>query len=137
MISLYNIFETIILEEKKLLTEGISREDIIKAIDSGLRYRVWYQGEKETTPSMRLVDFYAYGRSRSGNEVVRIFQPFGFTTSENGKWKLLRVDRITRIEPTKYRLSNKSIDKFDPSIPAFNKTGDYSMSHVDYIRKVE
>jgi len=137
MIKLYNIFEYIILEETKLLTEGISRDDIVTAIDSNRRYRVWYQGERENTPSERLVDFYALGRSKAGNEVVRIFQPFGFTTTKNAKWKILRVDRITRIEPTGYRIGKKSIDQFDSSIPAFNRSGDGAMSNVDYIRKVE
>lgn len=137
MLKLYNIFESIILEETKLLTEGISRQDIIAAIDSNKRYRVWYQGTKEVNASERLVDFYALGRSKAGNEVVRVFQPFGFTTSENGKWKLLRLDRITRIEPTGYNIGKKSIEQFDSAIPAFNRSGDGGMSRVDYIRKVE
>ena len=137
MLKLYNIFENIILEEQKLLTEGMSRDNIIQAIDSNVRYRIWYQGERETVASERLVDFYALGRTKTGNEVVRVFQPFGFTTSQNGKWKLLRLDRITRIEPTKYNIGKKSIDQFDPSIPTFNRSGDASMASVDYIRKVE
>lgn len=137
MLKLYNIFKSIILEETKLLTEVISRQDIIDAIDSNVRYRIWYQGARETTASQRLVDFYALGRSKAGNEVVRVFQPFGFTTSENGKWKLLRLDRITRIEPTGYRIGKKSIDQFDASIPTFNRNGDGAMTSVDYIRKVE
>jgi len=137
MISLYNIFESIILEETKLLSEGITIQDIQKAIDSNLRYKVWYQGEKETTPSMRLVDFYAFGTSLKDNDVVRVFQPFGFTTTQNGKWKLLRIDRITRMEPTGFRLSKKSIDKYSPDIPPFNQYGDGSMKNVKHIRKVE
>lgn len=137
MDNIYNIFNNIILEDISLLKESISRGDVIKAIDSNLRYRIWYQGQNEDTAHERLVDFYAYGTSKAGNEVVRIFQPFGFTTTSNGRWKLLRLDRITRMEPTKYNIGNKSIDQYSSNIPAFNRTGDNSMVNVRYIKKVK
>ena len=135
MLNIYNIYKTLILEEKKLLVESVTRQDIINAIDSNYRYRIWYQGESETTPKERLVDFYVVGRSKAGNDVARVYQPFGFTTSFNSKWQLVRLDRITRMEKTCFKLSNKPIDSFSSEIPPFNKTGDKLMTSVYYIKK--
>jgi len=41
------------------------------------------------------------------------------------------------MEPTGYNIGQQSIDQFDASIPAFNRSGDMGMSSVDYIRKVK
>jgi hypothetical protein len=125
---LYNILDDIILEERKLLTEG-SKEDISSAIDNHTRVRIYYQGDKETGPGVRVIDTYAYGVSKGGNEVIRAFQPFGVSTSEMPGWRLFRVDRISRWEPMNFKFTDKAI-KSDPSIPNPNPSGDRSMARV-------
>ena len=64
----------------------------------------------------------------AGNEVLRVYQAFGTTTSNIG-WKLLRTDRISGWEPTGFRFSEKALDS-DPSIPSRNQSGDNSMATV-------
>ena len=135
---LENIFKSIILEQKALLLESVSREDVIEAIDSNYRYRIWYQGEKETgSAGLRFVDFYVLGVSKAGNDVARVFQAGGYSTSDRigGGWKLLRLDRIHRMEKTGHHVGLKSIDKYNASLPPFNETGDKLMSSVTYIAK--
>jgi hypothetical protein len=130
---LYNILEDIILEQRRLLTENVSKDQIYDALDSHKRIRIYYQGARETRPEVRLVDVYAYGVSKGGNEVIRVYQPFGTTTTNIG-WKLLRLDRISRWEPTNFRFSEKSLDN-DPSIPKRNAMGDNSMTTVYKVAK--
>lgn len=130
---LYNLLEDIILEEKRLLTENVSKSDIYDALESHKRIKIYYQGEKEPNPEVRYVDVYAYGLSKSGNEVIRVYQAFGTTTSEIG-WKLMRLDRITGWQPTNFRFSEKALDN-DPSIPKRNTSGDNSMSKVFSVAK--
>lgn len=137
MIKLYNIFEGLILENKSLITEAISDQDIMDAIDSDYRYKIWYQGENETNAAgVRYVDFYALGKSISGNDVVRVFQAGGFSSSNRPVgWKLLRVDRILKMEKSGHHVGNKSIDKYGGDVPPFNPQGDNSMSSIRYIKK--
>lgn len=136
MIKLYNIFKDIILEEQRLITEGISRDEIIEAIDSFYRYKILYQGENEAEPNIRFVDFYVLGISKAGNEVVRVFQGAGYSSTKKfGQWKLLRVDRILRIEKTGQHVGYKPISSYGSGTPPFNEYGDKSMTNVIYIKK--
>lgn len=137
MLKLYNILEELILESKDLLTETISDQDIMDAIDSNYRYKIWYQGENEPNAAgVRYVDFYALGKSKAGNDVVRVYQGGGFSSTNNpGGWKLLRVDRILNMQKSGHHVGNKSIDKYGDDVPPFNPTGDKSMSSVRYIKK--
>lgn len=124
---LYNIFKDIIIE-KKILSEGVSKPDIEEALKSHKRIKIYYQGEHEPNPEVRYVDVYAYGVSTAGNEVIRVYQPFGTTTTNIG-WKLMRLDRVTRWEPTGFRFSEKALES-DPTIPNRNPNGDESMIRV-------
>lgn len=137
MIKLYNIFKELIIENKNLITEAISDQELMDAIDSNYRYKIWYQGENEPNAAgVRYVDFYALGRSKAENDVVRVFQGGGFSsTNRPGGWKLLRVDRILKMEKSGHHVGNKSIDKYGGDTPAFNPMGDKSMNSVRYIKK--
>jgi hypothetical protein len=114
---LENIYQNLILENKRLLLERPSEKDIIDAIDSDYRYRVWYQGEREegVATGLRFCDFYVLGISKAGNEVVRVYQGGGYSTSDSigHGWKLFRTDRIRKIEKTKQHVGKQSIDKYD------------------------
>ena len=126
---LYNLLEDIIFENKKLLTEVISKSQIDDSLNSHKRVRIYYQGEKETRPEVRYIDVYAYGVSTAGNEVLRVYQAFGTTTSNIG-WKLLRTDRISGWEPTGFRFSEKALDS-DPSIPSRNISCNEKLAGAD------
>ena len=99
-----NLFEEIV-NETSLLTEGVSSDNIVKAI-SGL-HPAWisYNDTKGGGGKGRRIIYpIAYGLTKSGNPVVRAFQPSGsskrgLTTPPNNrkypKWKYFRLDRIT------------------------------------------
>ena len=130
---LYNLLKEVIIEYNGLLTENVSKKAIDDALNSHKRIKIYYQGAKESNPEVRYVDVYAYGVSKAGNEVLRVYQAFGTTTSNIG-WKLLRLDRISKWEPTGFRFSEKSLDN-DPSIPRRNGSGDDSMIRVYSVAK--
>jgi hypothetical protein len=131
---LYNIFKDIIIE-RRILSEGVSKPDIEEALKSHKRIKIYYQGEHEPNPEVRYIDVYAHGVSTAGNEVIRVYQPFGTTTTNIG-WKLMRLDRITRWEPTGFRFSEKALES-DPTIPNRNPNGDESMVRVYAVAKFD
>lgn len=117
--NLYNIYKDIILE-------NTARSSIMDAIDKHYRVTIYYAGDEETAPGKRTIEVYAYGMSKAGNQVIRAYQLFGDTKTVIPQWKLFRVDRITRWEPTNFKFY-KPISDRDPSIPKFNQNGDNSM----------
>jgi hypothetical protein len=132
---LYNLLNDIILEETTLLTEGVNKSEIYDALKKHNRIKILYQGEYESRPEVRYIDVYAYGVSTGGNEVIRVYQAFGKTTTDIG-WKLMRLDRITNWQPTNYRFSEKALDN-DPTIPKRNISGDNSMATVYAVARFE
>ena len=112
-----------------------TNQSIQDVIDGNFRTRILYQGETESKASWRFVDIYALGTSKAGNEVIRGYQAFGYTTTAIPKWKLFRVDRIKQMITTKLHYGNKPISDYSGSIPAYNKHGDKSMSIVHKNKK--
>ena len=107
---LYNIFESIILEEQKqLLIENV-RNEILKAIDG--KYNVWikYRDNKNTV-TRRYIQIYDLGMSKSKKnpkEMISAYQLGGNTKpSRKGNvpygWKQFRLDKIIdgSIKPVK------------------------------------
>lgn len=124
---LYNIFENIILE-------SVRPDEVIEAIDKKRRVNIEYDGDDEESKGRRTIDPYAYGLSKNNNPVIRAYQVFGDTSSEVPKWKLFRLDRIIKWEPTGY-VFKKPVSDIDPSIPDFNPLGDELMNTVYKIAK--
>lgn len=130
---LYNLLEDIIFESRKLINEVVSKEQIEDAIDSRRRVKISYQGGIESKPETRYVDVYALGTSKGNNEVIRVYQPFGYSTKQDATgWKLLRTDRIMKWEPTNFKFSSKSVDKISGDVGKRNPSGDRSMSSVSH-----
>lgn len=131
---LYNLLEDIILEEKRLLTESTTKSQIIdyfNKVENGKpahRIKMYYQGENETNPEVRYVYVLAYGLSKANNEVLRVYQSHGVTTSEIG-WKLFRVDKITGWQETGLPLNLKALDN-DSTIPKYNAENDGSLINI-------
>lgn len=129
MVNLYNIYESLILE-------SANRSQIIDSINQPYRVKIYYQGENEDHPNWRFIDPYVLGTSLAGNEILRAYQSFGFTTTEGASWKTFRTDRILRWEPTKFRLGKKPIDAYGSNIPPYRLDGgDNLMTSISAYRK--
>ena len=134
---LYNLFEDIIFEEigkfKGLITEGVSEDDVIKAMDGQYNVKIMYRGEGETTPKPRTIQIYVYGQLQSGDYGIRAYQVDGFSKKGNPHdWKILRLDRITSWQPTKMKwhkaVSDYNLEDDDMSkggnVAKYNTNGD-------------
>jgi hypothetical protein len=129
---LYNLFESIILEER-LLTEGVSDDAVIDAINGKYYVNLYYDDfpddEISHPPSKRYTQVYCFGETKRGNKAIRAFQPFGQTKTEIPRWKIFRLDRIRGWEPTKA--------KFYTPVKKFNPNGDKSFRKVFAIAKFD
>lgn len=134
---LYNLYEELIFEETnrniRLLTEGVSIEDVKAAIDGRYNVNILYRDFEDAPPSKRYIQVYNLAKTKSGNDAIRAFQIFGASKrgNKNGFWKIFRLDRIDGWYPTKVKWT-KAISDIDPSIPKYNNAGDRTMSHVAY-----
>lgn len=132
---LYNIFETLILEEiensRMILSEGVSPDDVKAAIDGKYNVNILYRDYEGQPPSKRYIQVYNYSTTKGGNDAIRAYQIFGASKqgNKNGFWKIFRLDRIEGWYPTKVRW-DKPVSDLDSSIPKYNATGDRSMSQV-------
>lgn len=115
------------LFENKVLQESASVENVTRAMDNHSKVIINYhsKGEDKNT-GVRIIEPVAYGLTKSGNPVIRAYQPYGDTTSRTPSWKFFRLDRISYWEETG--------EKFD-SVPKFengelNMDGDNTMSVV-------
>jgi len=137
---LYNLFEEIILEEKRLLAENVSDQEINDAIKGKYNINILYDDYPDVVPSVapskRYIQVYNLSETKAGNKAIRAFQIFGGskTTPKQGAWKIFRLDRIRGWFPTKMKFYNPVSD-LDANIPTYNKNGDRTMSRV--INKVE
>lgn len=137
---LYNLFEEIILEEKSLLKENVTDQQVLDAIKNKYNVNILYDDFPDATPpvppSKRYIQVYNLAETRAGNKAIRAFQIFGGskTTPKEGAWKIFRLDRIRGWFPTKVKFA-KPVSDLSPNIPTYNKTGDRAMSRV--INKVD
>ena len=130
---LYNLFNEIIFEEthkhKQLLTESVSDDDVIKAIDGKYNVNIMYQDEGETIPSKRYIQVYVLGNTLAGNRVIRAYQIQGGSRTEPQGWKFFLTDRVSQWNTTNMKWQNP-ISDYDNSIESYNQVGDKSMSSV-------
>lgn len=123
-----NLFEKIL--NKVLLSESVSEEDVNDAIDNHNRIIINYHSNGEDKNSgARMIEVYAYGLTKSGNPVIRAFEPYGDTTTRVPSWKFFRLDRITAWKPTKQTFDH-SADEDYKGLGDFNQNGDETMSVV-------
>ena len=130
---LYNIFESIILEEvnKKILTEGVL-EDLKTAMEN--TYNIWitYQ-ESDGSTTDRYIQVDGMGTTSKGNLAIRAWQLAGKSgKSEPYGWKLFRVDRIisNSVRPTGMRYFKRIADLPSYRGPNQNRVGDNSLTNV-------
>ena len=114
--------------QKQILFEDVDTSSIELAIKKRKPVKVNYvadENDKETGSGWRIIHPVAYGLSKSGNPVIRAYQPFGDTKTKVPHWKLFRVDRFETWNPI-----NKQTNIPQPPLEEYNPNGDKSMSTV-------
>jgi hypothetical protein len=128
---------------KLLLTEGVSNDAIIKAINDHEYVYLYYEGDPESggvSRGARTVRMYLLGQTTAGNLAVRSFQDRGKSFSlspesprkrkdheyhidvdgkEKPGWRLFRLDRISSLYPTGKRFIDKEGNVMIP--PLYNE----------------
>lgn len=134
---LYSLFESVIIEAvekaKRLISEGVSDDDVIAAIDGKYNVNILYRDSPDQAPSKRYIQVYNIGKTKGGNDAIRAYQIFGGskTTPNSGAWKIFRLDRIESWQPTKVKWV-KPVSDTNFGIPDYNASGDRSMSSVKH-----
>lgn len=118
-----------------LIVESASVEDVDSAIDKHERIIVNYhtKGEDKHTGA-RVIEVYAYGLTKAGNPCIRVFQPYGDSTTTVPSWKFMRLDRISAWKPTG-QIFTRPADFYYKNLGNFNPNGDDTMSVVYKIAK--
>ena len=117
---LYNLLNDVIIEESKknirLLTEGVGLDNVRNAIDDKYMVNIMYRPEDDVS-SKRYVAVYNLGKTKSGNDAIRVYQVSGGNRKKSD-WKTFRLDRVEGWEPTKMKWYNP-ISDYDSSIPKY------------------
>lgn len=85
-----------------MLIESVSINSITDSIKNLYQVVINYEGDPDhgIAPGKRVIEVYAYGLTKSGNPVIRAYQPYGDTASTVPEWKFFRLDRIKSWSPT-------------------------------------
>ena len=124
----YQYFDKIF---KELVTENVNQDKVINAIQRRREVKIIYDS-KDNNPNgkkLRIIQPVAYGLSKSGNEIVRAFQPMGDTETDHIAWKTFRLDRIEQWSPTRKVFTEPPGFQYQTK-GLFNPNGDNSMSEV-------
>jgi len=111
--TLYNLAESLILEVA-------SRSTIMDCMNGKRIAELYYDdGEDPGGKGKRWIEIYAYGKSKAGNDVIRVYQLGGDTKTIQPGWKLFRVDRMNSLR--------KLGGTFSEPRRLFNPNGDKDM----------
>lgn len=124
-----------IMLEEAISSSTPSVENVNNAIDNHERVIISYDGKgKDKFKGPRMIDIYAYGLTKAGNQVVRAFQQYPHQNKTIKGWKFFRLDRITSWKNTGQTFYKPA--SFSP-YGEFNKNGDKTMSIVYNIAKFD
>lgn len=122
---------------KKLILEALLTEDVASvsnindAINNLSQVEIRYNsGGENVAMGRRIIYPVAYGLTKSGNPVIRAFEPYGDTKTKVPAWKFFRLDRIK-----KWRTLNKTFKGIE--LNGFNENGDETMSIVYNIANIK
>ena len=122
---LLNLYEIL----QKVLNESVGSNEVSDVIKGHNYVDITYTDEDSNAPGRRLIQPYAYGLSRAGNEILRAFQIEGDTLRGEPKWKTFRLDRITSWNPRKQTF-NIPPPMQGYNSPDYNSNGDGSMTKI-------
>lgn len=135
---------------RKLLTESVSDNDIIKYIENHEYLYIYYSGDGENKKGYRTIRPYVLGVSTAGNRVIRAWQDnkknsysydnrptrsdsYGhdYWNDEGGVkpgWRMFDLDKIEKIYPTGKRFHNNDGSVMIP--PKYKEGSDAGMSNI-------
>lgn len=115
---------------RSVLFEDVSVGRITDAIKKTYEVEINYHSNGEDIATgVRLIQPVAYGLTKSGNPVIRAFQPYGDTTTKIPSWKFFRVDRISDWKGFPEKKFTEPPLEYG-SYGDFNPNGDKTMSVV-------
>jgi hypothetical protein len=120
-----------LLLEKTFLNEGIATvSNVNDAIDNLKQVEIRYNsGGEPVATGRRIIYPVAYGVTKSGNPVIRAFEPYGDTKTKTPAWKFFRLDRIKQWRPLSKTFNGVKLE-------GFNENGDETMSIVYNIANI-
>lgn len=97
-------------------------EYLLKAIAYGMVLQIKYNGEEDTVGHERFIYPLVYGKSKDGQQILRVYHLKGWSVSKGGYvekvWRLFRCDKIEwirftgmffRLAPDGYKMDDKQI----------------------------
>lgn len=119
------------LMEEAFLNEGIATvSNVNDAINNLLQVEIRYNsGGEGLAMGRRIIYPVAYGLTKSGNPVIRAFEPYGDTKTKVPAWKFFRLDRLKQWRPLKKTFKGQKLE-------GFNENGDETMSVVYNIANI-
>ncbi len=93
---------------RALLHEAVQASRITTSMKKRIVNKIFYAGDNTEQKGWRSIEIFAYGRNRSGNDIIRAWQREGVTDTPNGNgvdplrnkpgWRVFRVDGITSFQ---------------------------------------
>lgn len=130
---LYKLFNDVIIEESikniRLLTEGVNMNDVRSAIDNKQMINITYRPEEDNVPTKRYVGVYNLGKTKSGNDAIRVYEVNSQGSRPSQNWKTYRLDRIEGWQPANKKWYNPASD-YDSSIAKYQINRDKTFSSL-------
>lgn len=120
-----NLYEIL----QKIINESVGSNEIADAINNHNYVEINYVDAESHATGTRLIQPYAYGLSKAGNEVLRAFQMNGDTYRGIPHWKTFRLDRIISWKPRKQTF-NMPPPMQGYNTEDYNENGDGSMVKI-------
>jgi hypothetical protein len=121
--TLYTLAESLILEVA-------SRSTVMDCMNGKRIAELYYDdGEDPGGKGKRWVEIYTYGKSKAGNDVIRVYQLGGDTKTIQPGWKMFRIDRANGLR--------KLGGNFYEPRKLFNPNGDKDMIEIYNIIKFD
>lgn len=119
-LNLYDILQTV-------LNESVGQNEVTDAIDNRYRVFIDYSDEFNRAPGQRLIEPYCLGITKAGNPALRAYEYQGATLRGIPKWKLFRLDRITKWRPLRNSTFNLQPSEQGWPAPPYNENGDKTL----------
>ena len=96
-----------------MLIESVSINSITDSIKNLYQVVINYEGDPAhgIAPGKRVIEVQAYGLTKSGNPVIRAYQPYGDTASTVPEWKFFRLRKkpLFSVSPLRNKFQNNEL----------------------------